>query len=196
VLFRCLIAGLLLSAAIVCGRAADQSPASKPDESRHSSPSPSAGLAPFKERLAAAQSVRVETRLLGLDLDASLEKAHEILDPLGTPTQPSVEAAGEAEEGEHERKVLWKLTKSDFSSILVKTDEQERVIYILGFLRPGKEVPFDQIGQTDKAPILTEHTAAWDVVRPDKSLLRVVARGEKRKASAITIFVVKRPRQH
>ena len=152
-------------------------------------------LAPFKERLAAAQSVKVETKLLGLELDAPLEKAHEILDPLGNPTQPSVEAAGEAEEGENERKVLWKLTKSDFSSILVKADEQNRVTYMMGFLRPGKEIPFDQIGQTEKAPVLTEHTAAWDIVRPDKSLLRVVARGEKRKANSITIFLVKRPPQ-
>jgi len=194
---RCLIVALLLSTAVICGRAADQSSASNAEESPRpsASRSPSLRLAPFKERLAAAQSVKVETKLLGLELDAPLEKAHEILDPLGNPTQPSVEAAGEAEEGENERKVLWKLTKSDFSSILVKTDEQNRVTYMMGFLRPGKEIPFDQIGQTEKAPILTEHTAAWDVVRSDRSLLRVVARGEKRKANAITIFLVKRPPQ-
>ncbi len=64
---------------------------------------------------------------------------------------------------------------------------------MMGSLRPGKEIAFDQIGQTDKAPILTEHTAAWDVVRADKSLIRVVARGDKRKANAITIILVKRP---
>ena len=195
---RCLILVMLLSAAVICGPAADQSPVAKSGESPRpsASPSPPLRLAPFQERLAAAQSVKVETKLLGLELDAPLEKAHEILDPLGNPTQPSVEAAGESEESENGRKVLWKLTKSDFSSILVKTDEQNRVTYMMGFLRPGKEIPFDQIGQTEKAPVLTEHTAAWDVVRSDKSLLRVVARGEKRKANAITIFLVKRPPQH
>ena len=193
---RCLIVALLLSTAVICGRAGNQSPASKAEESPRPSASPSSRLAPFKERLAAAQSAKVETKLLGLELDAPLEKAHEILDPLGNPTQPSVEAAGESEESENGRKVLWKLTKSDFSSLLVKTDEQNRVTYMMGFLRPGKEIPFDQIGQTEKAPVLTEHTAAWDVVRSDKSLLRVVARGEKRKANAITIFLVKRPPQH
>ena len=191
---RCLIVALLLSTAVICGRAADQSTPSQSSDSP--SASPSSRLAPFKERLAAAQSVKVETKLLGLEVGAPLEKAHEILDPLGNPTQPSVEAAAEAEEGENERKVLWKLTKSDFNSILVKTDEQNRVTYMMGFLRPGKEIAFDQIGQAEKAPILTEHTAAWDIVRPDKSLLRVVARGEKRKANAITIFLVKRPPQH
>jgi len=193
---RCLVVALLLSIVVICDRAAGESPASQASEAARPSPSPSLRLAPFKERLAAAQSVKVETTLLGLALDTPLEKAHQILDPLGNPTQPSVEATGEAEEGEKERKVLWKLTKSEFSSILVKTDEEDRVSYMMGFLRPGKELSFDQIGQTEKAPILTEHTAAWDVVRPDKSLLRVVARGEKRKANTITIFLVKRPPRH
>lgn len=156
-------------------------------------PGASPRLAPFKERLAAAQSVKVETSILGLELDSSLEKAHEKLDPLGNAAQPSIEAAKEAEHDEEERKVLWRLAKSDFSSVLVKADEQERVTYITGFLRPGKEIPFDKIGQTEKAPILNENNVAWDVVRPDKALIRVVAHGAKRKASSITVFVVKRP---
>jgi hypothetical protein len=94
------------------------------------------------------------------------------------------------------RTILWKLAKSDFSSILVKTDEKERLTYMMGLLRLGKEIRFDQIGETEKAPILTERTVAWDVVRSDKCLLRVVARGEKGKSNAIIIFVVKGPPPH
>jgi hypothetical protein len=75
----------------------------------------------------------------------------------------------------------------------VKLDAQERIIYIAGFVRAGKEVPFDQLGETKKAPISNDRLVAWDVVRPGQPLIRVVARGEKRKASLITIFVVKRP---
>ena len=156
------------------------------------SPSKSPRLAPFKERLAAAETVKVKTSILGLELDSSLAKAHERLDPLGDPSRPSVEAAEEAEHEEKERKILWQLAKSEFSSILLKTDDKERITYITGFLRPGKEIPFAEIGQTEKAPILTDRTVAWDVVRPNQPLIRVVARGEKCRAASITIFIVKR----
>jgi hypothetical protein len=149
-------------------------------------------LASFKERLAAAETVEVKTSILGLELDSSLEKAHEKLDPLGDPSQPSVQAAKEAEHEEKERKVLWHLARSDFSSVLLKTDDKERITYITGFLRLGREIPFAEIGQTEKAPILTDRAVAWDVVRPNQPLIRVVARGEKRRASSVTIFIVKR----
>ena len=156
------------------------------------SPSKSPKLASFKERLAAAETVKVQTSILGLELDSSLEKAHEKLDPLVDPSKPLVEAAEEAEHDEKERKVLWQLAKSEFSSVLLKTDDKERITYIAGFLRPGKAIPFAEIGQTEKAPILTDRTVAWDVVRPNQPLIRVVARGEKRRAASITIFIVKR----
>lgn len=156
-------------------------------------PSPSPRLAPFKERRAAAERVKVQTSILGLELDSTIEQAHKKFDSLGDPTQPPLEAAAEAESDEKERKVLWHLVKSDLSSVLVKTDEKGRIVYLAGFIRPGKEIPFEQIGQTAKAPILTERTVAWDVIRPKRPLIRVVARGEKGKASSITIFVVKRP---
>jgi hypothetical protein len=159
------------------------------------SPADSFRLAPFKERLAAAQSVKVETSILGLKLDSTLKQAHQKLDPLSDPAKPALEAAQEGEHDEDERKVLWNLTKSDFKSVLVKTDDKERIVSIAGILRPGKEIPFDQIGETKKAPILNDRSVAWDVVRPKQPLIRVVARGEKRKASLITIFVVKRPPQ-
>lgn len=188
---------MFLALGIVGSPAAYQTALSEPTGSPapFTSPSLSPRLKSFKERLAAAQSVKVETSLLGLELDSTLEQAHKILDPLGDPAKPSTEAKERGDEGEKERKILWKLAKSDFSSILVKTDEQERVSYMMGYVRPGKEMPFDRIGETEKAPVLTGHTVAWDVVRPDKSLLRVVARGENGKANTITVFIVKRPPQ-
>ena len=196
--FRSSITALLLALGIMGSHAADQAAPPQPTGSAAplASPSPAPRLKSFKERLAAAQSVKVETKLLGLELDATLERAHQILDPLGDPAKPATEAKEDGEEGEKERKVFWKLAKSDFGSILIKTDEQERISYMMGYLRPGKEMPFDQIGETTKAPVLTDHTAAWDVVRPDKSLLRVVARGENGKANTISIFIVKRPPKH
>jgi hypothetical protein len=76
--------------------------------------------------------------------------------------------------------------------VFVKSDE-EKITYIDAFLRPGKEIPFEKIGDTKKAPLQDVNTIAWDVLRPNRPLFRVVAKGADRKANNITIFVVKRP---
>ncbi|HEY3600938.1 MAG TPA: hypothetical protein VGK72_03195 [Chthoniobacterales bacterium] len=137
--------------------------------------------------------MKVDTAILGLHLFDSLERAHELFDPLAEPGHPAMEAAKDRDQGEEEKKVLWQLARSDFKSVLVKTDERGAVTYLTGFLRPGQEIAFEKIGETKKAPILSDRTVAWDVVRKGQVLTRVVARGENRKASSITIFVVKRP---
>ena len=162
-----------------------------------SAPSPSERpkLAPFEERLAAAESVKVQTVILGIELDSTLESAHSKLDSLGKPSATSLDGADEAAgRTEEERKVSWQLAKTDYGSVFVKADEKERITYIAASLRPGKEIPFDKIGQLEKAPVLTDRVVAWDVVRPNRPLIRVVARGSERKANSITMFIVKRPR--
>jgi hypothetical protein len=152
-------------------------------------------LAPFKERLAAAQSVKVQTAILGIELDSTLESAHSKLDSLGKPTARPVDEGDEAvKRSEDEHKVLWQLAKTDYGSVFIKADEKKRITYIAAYLRPGKEMPFDKIGQLEKAPVLTDRVVAWDVVRSNRPLIRVVARGSERKANSITMFIVKRPR--
>ncbi len=106
--------------------------------------------------------------------------------------RPKEEEEKAGDEGESGPKVLFELEKTDYSSIFLKTDAKERVTYILASLRPGKEIPFEQLGQVEKAPIRTETTIAWDVVRPKQPLIRVVGQGTGGKAGSITIFVVKR----
>lgn len=152
-------------------------------------------LAPFKERLAAAQTVKVQTAILGIELDSTLESAHSKLDSLGHLMARPVDEGDEvAKRSEGEHKVSWQLAKTDYGSVFVKADEKERIIYIAAYLRPGKEMPFDKIGQLEKAPLLTDRVVAWDVVRPNRPLIRVVARGSERKANSVTMFIVKRPR--
>ena len=169
--------------------------ASTPSSSASPSPSKRPKLASFKERLAAAQSVKVQTAILGIELDSTLESAHSKLDSLGASSAPPVDEAEEAgERNEREHKVSWQLAKTDYASVFVKADEKKRITYVAGYLRPGKEVPFDKIGQLEKAPVLSDHVVAWDVVRPNRPLIRVVARGSGRKANSITMFIVKRPR--
>jgi hypothetical protein len=185
-----LLIGLLLIGLCVT-RQSDASPSPSPISSL--SPAQPNQPASFKERLQAAESVKVDSTILGLHLFDSLERAHELFDPLAEPGHPAMEAAKDRGEREEEKKVLWQLARSDFKSVLVKTNERGAVTYLTGFLRPGKEIAFEKIGEIGKAPILSDRTVAWDVVRKGEVLTRVVARGENRKASSISVFVVKRP---
>ena len=139
------------------------------------------------------ETAKVATDILGLRLRDSLKQAHEKLDSLCAPGHPSKQEEEEAgDEGESGHKVLWEPVKSDFASVFVTSDENDRVIYILAEVKPGKEVPFSKIGEVEKAPVHTSSTVAWDVVRRGSPLMRVVGQGAEERASSITLFVVKR----
>jgi hypothetical protein len=164
--------------------------------SPHSSPA----LAPLEVRLANARSVKIKPPVFGLELGMRSERAHKILDKLSDPNRPPKEEGPEKEEdetkatGESEgHKILWQLAKTDYSSVYVKADEHDAIVYIQAIVRSGKEIPFAEIGELNKAPIHQSSLAAWDVVRPNTPLCRVVARGANDKANTITWFQVKRP---
>lgn len=140
-----------------------------------------------------AESVKVKTDLLGIELGSEVESARHQLEKWIVPGHPSKEPADREED---ERKTLWELKETDFASIFVKADEKNRITYMIGVLRPGKEVPFASIGEVEKAPIRTDHDIAWDVVRPNQQLIRVVASGNQGKAASITIFEVRRISPH
>jgi hypothetical protein len=179
-------AGLFLTVIVIRLTPLSQAQTRSPAESK--SPLPSYSLAPYEDRLAAAESVEVTISILGLELGSTLEQAHAKLDKLSDRAHPPKE-----EEEGPERKILWQLARTDYSAMFVKSDEKKRITYINGFLRPGKEIPFEKIGDTKKAPLQDANTIVWDVLRPNRPLFRVVAKGADRKASNITIFVVKRP---
>jgi hypothetical protein len=127
------------------------------------------------------------TSILGLELGSTLTQAHAKLDKLADSKHPP-----KVEEEGPKRKVLWQLAKTDYSAVFVKADSEKRITYINAFLRPGKDIPFEKIGETKKAPLQDANMIAWDVLRPKRPLFRVVAKGADRKANNITIFVVKR----
>ncbi len=182
--------GATLLAAVLAIRSAGGEPSAGP-EGTPALPTPGR-LAPFEERLKAAETVKVITNILGVRLNASLKEAHEKLDSLcgaGHPAKEDEEKPGD--EGESGHKVLWELVKSDFASVFVKADEKGKIVYILANLRPGKEIPFARIGQVEKAPVHTSSTIAWDVVRQNSPLIRVVAQGAEEQASSLTLFVAK-----
>lgn len=93
-----------------------------------------------------AKSVQVISSILDLELGSDLEAAHKKLDPLSAPDKPPKEDREKEGEG-GERKVLWQLASTEYSALFVKTDEKGRIHSITAFLREGKEIPFDKIGQ-------------------------------------------------
>ncbi len=135
---------------------------------------------------------------MGVELGSALEEAHARFDKLSDPATPPKEEGEEAEEGNDEgaargaRKVLWQFAETDYSAVFIKTDDKQRIASITAIVRPGKEEPFDKIGEVEKAPVRSTAQVAWDVIRPGRPLFRVVAQGTEGKASTINIFLVKR----
>jgi len=194
VILRLLLAAALIGVGVSAfGWANGQTPAPTPSAAASPSLPKPLRLAPYKERLAKAKSVEVQTDILGIGIDSSLVAAHTTFNSLGDAAHRPKEKVDDVEPDEREHKVLWQLAKTDFGSVYVKADDEDRITYIAAYLRPGKEMPFDKIGELKKAPVLTDRVVAWDVVRPNRPLIRVVARGSERKANSITIFIVKRP---
>jgi len=157
-------------------------------DSKESSPGSS-----LEERRAVAKSVKVITGILGVELGSEVKKAHQKLDLLADPVHPTKNRP-DREEGSVEYKILWQFKETDYSSIYIKADRDGRIEYIAGFLRPGRELPFEKIGEVTKAPIHNGTTAVWDVLRPKRRPMRVVATGQGGRASVIKLFVVKTAR--
>src|SRR4029077_16401859 len=147
------------------GRANGQTPSPTPSVAASPSLPKPLRLAPYKERLANAKSVEVQNDILGIGINSSLLAAHTTFDSLGDAAHRPKEKVDDVEADEREHKVLWQLAKTDFGSVYAKADDKDRITYIAGFLRAGKEIPFDKIGQVEKAPIQTDKMGAGGVVR-------------------------------
>lgn len=139
--------------------------------------------------------MKVLTSILGIELGSSVDSAHGKLDQLCAVPPKEEREEAEREGGEDERKVLWQFAETDYKALFVKADAEERITSITALLRPGREQRFDKIGDVSKAPVLTDAEVAWDVVLPNRPLFRVVARGTRKKAETILMFLVQR-QQH
>ena len=153
-------------------------------------PSPT-GVASLAERRENAKSVKLKTSLLGVGPGDELDQAHRKLDKLSDRARPP-KAENDQDEKEADSKILWQFAGTDYSAVFAKADKKERINYIVGLLRPGKEVGFEKIGEVKKAPIRSDNFIAWDVIRPNRPHIRVVAKGNGGKADNITIFLVQR----
>ncbi|HSI73833.1 MAG TPA: hypothetical protein VK934_11720 [Fimbriimonas sp.] len=127
------------------------------------------------------QTGRVIDSILGVSVGASFEESRELLDRFGK--------GGESEEEEREEageKMAWRFDSGEFTAIAVRADDQGRVKWVTGFLRPGKERPFETIGDL-KLGVSTQNEAIWNI-RTGSSAYRVVAKGSNKRASVMYLI--------
>ena len=137
---------------------------------------------------------QVTNSILGVGIGASLDQAHAKLDRLSTREMRSMREAREeeAEEREGGRKEAWTLKATDYTSVALQTDREGRVVWITGFLRPGKEIPFAKLGNLSSTIGLTDSLAIWNIATSDGGY-RLVAKGQNRKASVIYLLSLATP---
>ncbi|MEP6718474.1 MAG: hypothetical protein ABJB21_04985 [bacterium] len=145
------------------------------------------------------QPARVPDSILGVGIGSTLDQAHAKLDRLRTrkarsTREDSEEEAREEQEQEREggRKEAWALRATNYATVALQVDREGRVVWITGFVRPGKEIPFAKLGNLSSATIATETRAVWNVPTPSGGY-RVIAKGQHGSARVVSILSLASP---
>jgi hypothetical protein len=122
---------------------------------------------------------KVVDSILGIRIGSSLEDVHKRLKSLGT--------VGGRETREGGRKEAWTLKKTQFTSIAYKTNDEGHVVWLTGFVRPGKEIPFSKFGDLAQATRRNSSEVVWNVETPEGGY-RLVAKGPAGKARVVYLL--------
>ena len=135
---------------------------------------------------AAAQGggAKVVDSILGVRIGSSLEDAHAKLKDLGTVGGRATREGG--------RKEAWTMKGGEYTSVAYKTDASGRVVWLTGLVRPGKEIPFRQLGDLARATGRDDNEAAWTVETPGGGY-RLVAKGPGGKARVVYLLSLAAP---
>lgn len=136
--------------------------------------------------LAAAQQsrARVAASISGVSIGASLDEAQTRLDRLGQSGGRATRDGG--------RKVAWQMKETEFSYLALRADKKGKIVWISGFLRPGKELPFSALGDPKLAHSMTASQAIWNVETPEGGY-RLVAKGLNGKATVVYLLSLASP---
>jgi hypothetical protein len=134
---------------------------------------------------AAGSGHRIRDSILGIRVGSSLAAARARLEPLAVRQGGEPEKKERDERGEGRTKA-WTLKDPQYRSVALKVNDADRVIWITGFVRPGREIPFSRLGDLSAARA-TDSIAIWNVSTPGGGY-RLVARGEHRRARVISIL--------
>ena len=125
----------------------------------------------------------VRDSILGIRIGSDLEEAREKLSRLAD-SESRDEADDEREPG---KKEAWMLKGTEFKSIALQTDRSAKVIWVSGFLRQGREIPFAQLGDMNAALRATQTEAIWNVADV-RGGYRLVAKGQNGRARVVYLL--------
>jgi len=135
---------------------------------------------------------RVIDSILGVGIGTSFDQAHAKLDHLRKREKKQGTEERENEEREGCHKEMWSLMATNYSSVALQTDREGRVVWITGFVRPGKAIPFAKLGNLSLATTVTDSRATWNVATPGGGY-RLIARGQNGKALVISLLSLASP---
>ncbi len=136
-------------------------------------------LPSFVNAMQTGEQQKVTGSILGVRIGSNIEEVRAKLEPLGTFGGRATRDGG--------RKEAWTLKETDYVSIAYKTDKHGRVVWVTGFLRPGKEISFSHLGDLSIASRSMDSQAIWNVTTPDGGY-RLVAKGPNGKARVIYLL--------
>lgn len=131
-----------------------------------------------------AAGARVSDSILGVEIGMGLEEARAKLKPLGTFGGRDTRGGG--------RKEQWTLKKTEFTYVVYQTDGNGKVKWVTGYVRPGKEMSFEKLGDLGAASLKTEQEATWNVERPEGNY-RLMAQGSGGKARIVHLISLALP---
>ena len=82
--------------------------------------------------------------------------------------------------------MVWSLQSTEFRSVVVAFGERDRVVWITGFVRPGREIPFEKLGDLSIART-TDSSAIWNVGSRNGGY-QLVARGRQGRATVVSLL--------
>jgi len=128
---------------------------------------------------AQAPPVAVAESIAGVHVGAAAEEVRARLEPLGTVVGRDARDGG--------RRDVWTLASGDFASVAVTTNGRGRVVWVTGFLRPGREMPFSAFGDLAMAAGRSDVRAVWES-RNAHGTYRLSVRGSDGKARVVTLL--------
>ena len=131
-----------------------------------------------------SKDARVINSILGVSIGNTLEETRAKLTPLGTGGGRDTRDGG--------RKEAWTLKDIDYATLAFKTDGKGKVVWVSAFARPGKEIPFPQLGDLSKAARAADSQAIWNIDTP-KGSYRLVAKGANGKAGVVYLLSLEFP---
>lgn len=128
---------------------------------------------------AQAPATAAAESIAGVHVGATAEEVRARLEPLGTVVGRDARDGG--------RRDVWTLESGDFASVAVTTNARGRVVWVTGFLRPGREVPFSAFGDLARAAGRSDVRAVWES-RNAHGSYRLSVRGAGGKAQTVTLL--------